>query len=79
MTCREFTDFIVDYLSGELGPETRGPFERHLSRCTNCQQYLAQYQEAIRLGRAVFTEPDATVPEDVPDELVQAILSARKP
>lgn len=78
MTCREFTDFIVDYLSGELAPEASGPFEQHLLRCTNCRQYLAQYQEAIRLGRAAFGDPDATVPEDVPDELVQAILNARR-
>ncbi|MCL4845078.1 MAG: zf-HC2 domain-containing protein [Acidobacteria bacterium] len=77
MTCREFTSFIVDYLAGELEPACSEPFERHLSRCQNCLEYLSQYRAAVRLGRAVFSEPDATLPDDVPEDLVRAILAAR--
>jgi anti-sigma factor RsiW len=78
VTCRELTDFILDYLSGELPAESRVAFERHLSRCTNCHRYLASYQASVALGKAAFEEPDAPVPPDVPEQLVTAILAARK-
>ena len=77
MTCREFTDFILDYLSDELSPETRVPFEHHLGLCANCRNYLRSYKETVMLGRRAFDDEDAAVPADVPEGLVQAILEAR--
>jgi anti-sigma factor RsiW len=76
MTCRDFADFLDGYLAGDLPPETLGRFEHHLSVCPNCQRYLAQYRDAIALGRAAFGAAD-TVPDDVPEDLVAAILAAR--
>ena len=78
MTCREFADFMADYLSGELSPETRAQFERHLHVCSNCVAYLSNYRDTVALGRQAFTDDDATVPDDVPDDLVQAILASRR-
>jgi anti-sigma factor RsiW len=78
MTCREFTGFIMDYHAGELAAATVAAFERHLSLCPNCVQYLRQYEATVALTRAAFSDPDASVPTDVPEELVQAILAARK-
>ena len=77
MTCREFADFILDYLSGELSTELRAAFESHLSVCVNCRRYLASYQETVKLGKRAFEDDDATVPSEVPEELVKAILAAR--
>jgi anti-sigma factor RsiW len=77
VTCREFADFMADYLSGELPADVRVRFEHHLSVCTNCVKYLAGYQGAIALGKRAFDE-DAQVPADVPEDLVKAILSARR-
>lgn len=77
MTCREFADFLADYLSGELAPEARAGFDRHLAVCPACQAYLKDYEATIRLGRAAFAEPDAPVPDAVPQRLVSAILAAR--
>ena len=77
MTCREFADFIADYLSGEVSSSTHEELERHLGLCPNCRRYLTIYEETIRLGKAAFEEPDAALPADVPDELVAAILAAR--
>jgi hypothetical protein len=37
---------------------------------------LKSYQETVKLGKAVFAHPEEPVPEEVPEELVQAILSA---
>jgi hypothetical protein len=36
------------------------------------------YTRAIELGKAVFRHPDEPVPEEVPDDLVRAILAARE-
>ncbi len=78
MTCREFADFIMDYLAGELPSETRDPFERHLSLCPNCDEYLRQYGDTIRAGKRAFDCPEDELPAGVPEELVQAILAARR-
>ena len=76
MTCREFADFIMDYLSGELSSESRAEFEYHLSLCSNCRLYLTSYEETVKLGKRAFDDEDATVPAQVPAELVKAILAA---
>ncbi len=77
MTCREFADFMLDYLSDELSAESRAAFEYHLSLCTNCRHYLAGYRETVKLGKRAFEDDDANVPSEVPEELVKAILAAR--
>jgi anti-sigma factor RsiW len=78
VTCREFAEFIADYLSGELPAETRAQFERHLVVCPNCAVYLSNYRDTIALGRRAFADEDARLPDDVPDDLVQAILASRR-
>ena len=78
MTCREFADFMADYLSGELAPDSRVAFEHHLRLCVNCRRYLAGYEETMKLGKRAFADDDQTVPAEVPNELVQAILTARR-
>jgi anti-sigma factor RsiW len=78
VTCREFADFMADYLSGELPADTVARFETHLSVCENCTIYLANYRKAARLGRQVFADDEAPVPDDVPEELVRAILASRR-
>ena len=78
MTCREFADFIMDYLAGELPPDAREPFERHLSRCHNCHEYIAQYKSTIDAGRLAFQNLEEEVPAEVPEDLVKAVLAARK-
>ena len=78
MTCRDFAEFIGGYLSDELNPDIRRTFESHLARCENCQKYLAIYRETTKLGRAAFDDETGPVPSDVPTELVDAILAARR-
>jgi anti-sigma factor RsiW len=77
VTCREFADFMGDYLAGELAAGTRSAFDRHLQLCPNCRKYLAGYAETVKLGKRAFERDDAAVPADIPEELVQAILDAR--
>ena len=77
MTCREFADFMADYLSGDLPAALRQEFDRHLHLCVNCREYLDGYEATIKLGKRAFDDLDAGVPADVPEQLVRAILAAR--
>jgi anti-sigma factor RsiW len=76
--CREFAEFIGEYQSGELPSDVTAQFERHMSRCGNCHAYLANYRMTIDLGRQAFVDDAADLPDDVPDDLVKAILASRR-
>lgn len=78
MTCREFAGFMMDYRSGELPPAVRAAFEHHLRLCPNCQRYLVSYEETVSLGQHAFDDDEAAVPAEVPEQLVKAILAARR-
>jgi anti-sigma factor RsiW len=78
MTCKELTDFLDDYLAGDLRPDERGRFEAHLGDCPSCVAYLRSYRETIGLVRQVAGDSDAEAAADVPPELVRAILAARR-
>ena len=52
----------------------RAAFERHLGVCPNCCVYLATYRAIIQLGRAAFTVVNADARDEVPEDLVNAIL-----
>ena len=77
MTCRECAEFLSDYLDGELPDDIRAVFERHLSRCANCEIYLAQFRATVLAGQRAFDQELEAV-DPVPEELIQAILAARK-
>ena len=79
MTCRELIEFLMAYDDGELPPEQRGEFDRHLNLCPSCVAYLDSYRKTVKLGRLACGKLDEPVPCDVPDELVRAILAARNP
>ena len=76
LTCRELIDFIAAYLDAELPPQQRDAFEYHLSLCPHCVHYLESYRETLRLGKQACVD-DEPVPQDVPEELLAAILAAR--
>jgi anti-sigma factor RsiW len=78
MNCKEFVEFLMEYLEGGLPVSERSTFEAHMVDCPGCETYLETYGETIRLGRECLCDPpDGPVPGDVPEELVTAILAAR--
>jgi anti-sigma factor RsiW len=78
VTCRAFVEFLDDYLGGALTGERLAAFNDHLAACPSCVSYMKTYREAIRLGKLALAPSDEPVPEDIPEELVRAILQARK-
>jgi anti-sigma factor RsiW len=76
MTCRELTDFVLDYLAGDLPVPLRQAFDHHLDACDNCRVYLATYEATITAERLAYGD-DRGAETSLPEELVQAILAAR--
>ena len=78
ITCRELLGFLDVYLDGELAPERRYEFDRHLAVCPPCRNYIEQYRLTIRAAKSAYAaDPDAPAPEDVPAELIALILRSR--
>jgi len=78
MTCKDFIEFLLDYIEGGLPKAQQALFEEHLSVCSSCVAYLSNYRDTLALSKAAFFESDGPVPEEVPEDLVAAVLSARK-
>jgi anti-sigma factor RsiW len=78
LTCREFADFLMAYEDGELPAAERGRFDAHLDECPDCVAYLASYRATVALGRKAFADEDAEARVHAPEELVRAVLAARK-
>jgi anti-sigma factor RsiW len=73
-TCRDLAEFLHEYLEGDLAPEQRTVFERHLALCRECVVYLETYRSTIGLCRE---SAGAEKPPPLPDDLVAASLAAR--
>lgn len=76
LTCRDFVEFLDDYLEGRLQEQVVARFHEHLSQCPSCVAYARSYQDSVRLARKALGD-DAPV-RGVPEELVQAILAAQR-
>ena len=74
MTCREFIEFLMEYLLGEVDREK---FDAHLAVCPSCVNYLKTYQEAVKAGKTAFSDPDEQLPDEPPEDLIKAILASR--
>lgn len=72
LTCEEVIAFLMDYVDGVVTPEERARFDWHLARCQSCVAYLRTYEATVRLEKTCRVSTD-----EVPDELVEAILAAR--
>ncbi len=77
ITCKEFEDFILRYLEGDLSGKQKSVFEWHLRLCRECREYLAAYQRAAEVA-AVLPGEDEPVSDDVPEDLIRAVLDARE-
>jgi anti-sigma factor RsiW len=49
LTCQELVELVTDYLEDALPRADRARFEAHIAGCTNCREYLAQFQQTIAL------------------------------
>ena len=78
LTCKEFDDFMIDYLEGGLPPWQKAMCWLHVKLCRECAYFVKQYRQVVALGREAFDCPDEAVPDSVPAELIEAALAHRK-
>lgn len=77
ITCEEFEDFILAHLEDELPKRQEAVFQLHLKMCRECREYLEAYRTSIELAKDAYTLDDADLPDEVPEDLVKAVLAAR--
>ncbi len=73
---REFEESILDYSDNALSKSQARKLEWHLRQCGDCRGYLAAYERAVEAGQAALSPEDDTMPEEVPEHLVKAVLDA---
>jgi predicted anti-sigma-YlaC factor YlaD len=76
ITCDEFEEFITDYLAGDLSGKQKLIFDAHLKMCRECHQYLRALKAAMKVTTTVIRDDAATELQDVPDDLIKAIVAA---
>jgi len=75
--CKQVDEFLMAYIEKELPPSQMKVVDRHLLICPDCRRYIAEYRrtlDALNVSRLENEESLAEVPQD----LIQAILHARK-
>ena len=78
LTCREFDEFMADYLDGGLPAWQKYMCWLHVKMCRECAIFVADYRRTVSLGKSAFESPDDPVPDSVPEDLVKAALARRK-
>lgn len=78
LTCKEFDDFMVDYLDQDLPVWQKFMCWLHVKMCRECAEFVRDYQRTIVLGQMAYDNPDEPVPSSVPEELINAALAHRK-
>lgn len=48
LTCKEFVEWVTDYLEDRLAPDERKRFDAHLAQCSSCPHYLEQIRQTIQ-------------------------------
>jgi len=62
LTCQQVTEAIIDYLTGDMQPETSRLFTDHLQGCPDCLAFFNTYNSTVRVARSLSYD-------DVPDEM----------
>ena len=77
LTCQELLDYLSDYVEGRLPAAEHARMDEHLAVCPPCVDYLHSFQATLAACRALRSADLAQLPE-MPEELIHAILAARK-
>ena len=78
ITCRQFEDFLIDYLEGDLPDDKTMRFELHLKVCSSCRAYMAAYKRAAEVSAQALQMDEAEELPDAPEDLIKAVIDARR-
>ena len=74
ISCQQLIDFCLGYLEGELPASEREQFQRHLSRCPDCECFFETYRRTPDVSREALA---MAIPNEV-KESVRAYLRAHR-
>ena len=74
--CENLEKFIIDFLDDELPIKIKLSFLQHIEECEHCEKYLQEYRKTINLSKAAFAESEPVEKNEMPEELMDAILTA---
>ena len=77
LSCRALIEFLDDYVEARVTPAERARFDEHLAVCPACVRYVKSYRGTLR-ALALVGREDGAIPMEVPPQLVEAILAARR-
>jgi predicted anti-sigma-YlaC factor YlaD len=77
-SCREVYDFLDDFIEGRLPMATKARFLAHLAICAPCRDYLATYKATKRVAIVASRAFADDEPQNVPEELIQAIIASSR-
>lgn len=75
MKCQELIEVVTDYLEKAMREEDRERFEKHLTTCPGCQNYLDQMQATKNLLGHV---PPESLADGALDELMKVYRAWKK-
>lgn len=78
MNCQELISFLTDYLDGQLPLSQRLAFELHLTLCRDCRSYLHNFKVTVEATKQACANDTPSLPAELPEGLVNAILKARR-
>jgi len=78
LTCKQFDEFMMDYLEGNLPFWQKISCGLHVRMCRKCAKFVDQYRRVVLLEKNAFVPAADSIPEAVPEELVKAALACRK-
>ena len=80
MNCQKIVDeFLSEYVEQKLSFGERLILRLHLLHCPPCRRYLDSYRRTLALAKTHGADTPPPKPSDLPDELVKAIIAARRP
>ena len=58
MTCKEFTDWLGEYVDDDCQVDIRADCRQHAADCRNCTAYWRSYRMTIEVARAAYAKSD---------------------
>lgn len=74
LICKDVTARLGPFLRGELPYPERFSVHHHLASCAQCGRMVERGRDAMNLSKAAAASAADPGPDEVPEQLVRAIL-----
>ena len=77
MNCRDFVEWVTDYLEATLPPELSRRMEAHLHVCDGCRLYLGQMRLTVKTLASLRQNATTEAPSPLRQRVLQAFRESR--